>query len=144
MKTRLQRNCLVLSAVLYAIVIYFLCLLCSCAGWKPDPWTKADTAREAGVLALLLVDYGQTADISDSPEFYERNPVLGKYPSVQQVRWYFFGCAVGHAGIALILPRSFGVGDIEIPIRELWQYTWIGIEGVTTIGNASLGIGWQW
>jgi len=139
MKSKLQRNCLILSAVSYAIVIYGLCVLCSCAGWKPNHWTKADTAREAAFLTVLAVDYGQTADIVDSPEYYELNPILGRDPSIQQVRWYFAGCAIGHYCVARIAPTDFH----GLNLRKWWQHIWIVIEGGQVWKNASIGIGWR-
>ena len=99
MKIKHQKHSLWLSTLFifgtFLLAIYFLT---GCAAWKPAPWTKADTIREGAVLGLFLADYGQTADIVDSPEYFERNPILGRYPSIQQVRWYFAGCAVAHAG----------------------------------------------
>ena len=109
----------------FALCLY---LLAGCASWKPDPWTPMDTAGEAVFLTLLAADYGQTQWISETPGHREMNKLLGPHPSEQKVRWYFGACAVGHAGIAWILPDPLVIGDMKIYLRKIWQYVWIGMQ----------------
>ena len=52
---------------------------------------KADTNKvfEYAAYATTLGDYFQTRDIIQNPNYIEANPVLGKYPTLSQLNWFF-------------------------------------------------------
>ena len=108
-------------------VLLLLASLPACA----DPWTSADTARQAIFTGLAVVDWAQTRRIARQPVYYEMNPVLGSHPSVGQVDAYFAGAIVGHAAVSYLLPAGWRAG---------WQYVWIGIEAQKTYHNRSIGL----
>lgn len=102
-------------------------LLTGCAGW-----TKQDTYRQAAVMALLVVDHGQTLNIAKNPEtFHENNPILGKHPSVAEVNRYFLAAYVLHPTVSAVLPTRQ---------RRWWQWITIGVEAGVVAHNYSLGI----
>ena len=111
----------------------FLILLLSCGGAHAGEWTRADTAREVAYLALHVVDYSQTLEISDNPNrWYEKNPIIGKHPSRGEVNTYFLITGLLHPAVAYVLPK---------PYREIFQYSTIAIEIYCVGNNYSLGIG---
>ncbi|MEK7593512.1 MAG: hypothetical protein AAB464_02245 [Patescibacteria group bacterium] len=120
------------------IILFFFFLIISPSlalaedEWWGKDWTNKDTAREVVYSALHIADWGQTRYIAKNPQkFYERNPLLGKHPSVGKVDTYFFGGLVAHAAISYILPPKY---------RWVWQYVGIGMEGGAVAHNASIGI----
>jgi hypothetical protein len=77
-----------------------------------DPWTKQDTYWQIGVLVTQVIDWGQTREISVNPEYYEKNPILGEEPTLQEVNRYFAVCILGNYFISKVLPKSW---------RRKWQ-----------------------
>lgn len=100
-------------------------LLLRAAPVLADEWTRADTARESVVIALIAVDVGTTMMQLDRGG-YERNPVIGRFPSHARLLTLAATAAAGHALTAWILPR---------PYREVWQVGIAVVEGVTITGN---------
>lgn len=43
---------------------------------------------------LIIADWGQTLDISARDDYFETNPILGKYPSRGEVNTYFLTCLI--------------------------------------------------
>jgi len=81
--------------------------------------------------ATLIVDWLQTHKIAGSNDFYETNPILGKYPSSGDVNRYF---------ISTMLLTNI-VGEL-LPCRYS-DYFYISIAVVETkviLNNYSLGI----
>lgn len=100
--------------------------------WKDD-WTKADTTREVAWQVLNAVDWAQTLEIARQPEkYHERNPILGKHPSVGEVNTYMGISAVAHVGISYLLPKKY---------RMYWQYITIGVSGTCMVSNFNIGLG---
>ena len=77
-----------------------------------DPWTKQDTYWQIGVLVTQIIDWGQTREIAVNPKYYETNPILGKYPTLQEVDKYFIVCIAGNYLISKVLPNNW---------RRKWQ-----------------------
>lgn len=114
-----------------ALILFVLVLLVGCGG--PRNWTKADTARQVGVTALLALDCWQTQYIVDHPDrFYETNLILGNHPSSGAVYGYFITAAVISAVVAWAMSDDW---------RPWWQTGWIGAEIGITARNKQLGIG---
>jgi len=125
------------------MVIASLVLVSTCFGEETNKnaWTKIDTALEIATIATLAMDWSQTRTIAKNPDrYYETNPILGKHPNVGTVDLYFAACAVGHAGIAYLLPQSITVLNLEVPVRKVWQLTWIGLEVGAIANNVKAGI----
>jgi hypothetical protein len=96
-----------------------------------DEWTKKDTEYQLVFTTLLFVDHMQTREIVKSDYYYEANPILGRYPTMEEVEVYHALCALGHAGIAYMLPEEY---------RRVWQCVWIGIETHSVYRNYQVGI----
>ena len=51
-----------------------------------EPWDATDRALGVAAVSALVIDWGQTRDIVKRPHDYEeRNPLLGKHPSMGRV-----------------------------------------------------------
>lgn len=111
---------------------------------QADHWTKADTYRELVGQGLILVDWGQTLDISRScnsdGEFYEKNSILGRCPSRGEVNRYFAASMLIHGGISYLLPTKGKLLGNEVNPRALWQYVTIGYQANTVYNNYRIGV----
>lgn len=104
-----------------------------------DPWSKSDIAREVAYLALHTADWGQTRNIvrradtgcAGDPTCIERNPFLGRNPSIRRVDTYFAVTALAHVVISHALPKDW---------RQGWQYVTIGMEAGVVGYNYSIGL----
>ncbi len=113
-----------------------LLLLVACPA-HADEWTTADTAREVTYLALHVVDWGQTLEVSNHPEkYHEHNVILGKHPSRGEVNAYFIATGLLHPVVSYGLRKYTPDGWVQA-----WQYVTIGIEVGATANNFKLGIG---
>lgn len=98
-------------------------LLFGCA----HDWTTADTARQAAVVGLIVIDYGQTKTIFNNPgEYRELNPLINE----DNVEAFFIGSAVVISGISWMLPPKY---------RRWWQYFNIVTRGVCVGSNFAIG-----
>lgn len=116
------------------IIAICLILLAPIAAHATDEWTTADTARQAAVTTLLIVDWAQTRTFIKDPVKYpgrESNPILGPHPSVGRATSYAALCILGHGAISALLPANLRAG---------WQYVWIAVEADTVLHNRSAGI----
>ena len=117
-------------------------LLAFAGGVHADDWSRADTARQAAVTALLVADWGQTRWIARHngktqpdnfpPSAGETNPFLGRYPTTGKVNNYFAASIISHAAISYLLPSGAW--------RQGWQYTGIIVEISVVLHNRSVGI----
>lgn len=100
---------------------------------RADDWTERDTARQAVVTGLLVADWGQTLDMTGRYDegYWERNPLLGHYPSRGEVNTYFAAAIVGHYLIARSLSRDN---------RARWQWSFIVLEGLIVGHNYKAGL----
>lgn len=107
-----------------------------------DPWSKSDITREAVYLALHVADWGQTRNIvrratvgcdgyDGSTNCSERNPILGRNPSIKRVDTYFAVTALAHVAISHALPEEW---------RKGWQYVTIGMQAGAVGRNYSIGL----
>ncbi len=96
-----------------------------------DTWTPTDTVVEAGCIALLLIDWGQTLD----RRYHESNPILGSRPSHATVVAYFLGVISAQVVVARLLPS---------PWRSVFQGIMIGIEGRSVVNNWRIGAELRW
>jgi hypothetical protein len=102
-------------------------------GEGKSTWTTMDTSLEVVYGAFHVMDWSQTLHFVRNPErYYERNNILGRYPSEGRVNSYFALTLAGHAAVAYVLPK---------PWRTIWQSVWIGIEANQVNRNRELGVG---
>lgn len=95
-------------------------------------WSDGDTFREANYMAFHIADWGQTRNIANNPDkYHERNPLLGKHPSIKRVDTHFVVGALVHIGVAYILPRT---------TREAFQYVTTGFEAAVVFNNNRVGL----
>lgn len=120
-----------MKKLLISFLICFLICLIPVTTLAVDEWTKKDTTYQAVFLTLMAADWLQTKEIARNPNYYERNPILGKYPSQNEVDIYFLSTAIVHAGIAYYLPKKY---------RRYWQYIFIGIQAGCVGHNYNTGI----
>ena len=106
-------------------------LATGCASQPFDKWTTADTARQAALTTLIAVDWAQTREIARNPNYYERNPVMGKHPTSSEVDLYFAASLLIHTAFpAMLNPRN----------RKIWQYVWMGERAAWVVNNHRVGI----
>lgn len=119
--------------------IFATILLLFTASSHADEWTKSDSVREATYLALHIADWGQTRNIvhrsntgcDGGATCIEKNPILGRNPSISRVDTYFAITALAHVAISYALPKVW---------RQGWQYVSIGMEAAVVGHNYSLGL----
>src|SRR5688572_11355512 len=86
---------------------FFLVIFLSTSA-QAEEWKPADYALLGGAMTLLVVDWGQTRDMTRHPNYigrcpqcgspyYEHNPILGKSPSIGDVDKYFALAILGTA-----------------------------------------------
>jgi hypothetical protein len=116
------------------IVIFILLLTMPCFAWQKDPWTTSDTVLQLTAVSTIMIDAWQTWTFLHHPNFpgqSETNPFLGPHPSNKRFFSYWGICVVGHTTISYILPS---------PIRQFWQFFWIGAELKTIHWNYQVGV----
>jgi hypothetical protein len=128
----------------FSFPVFFLCifiLVSGCVSMKNNikSWDRYDTARQLVVSGTLLTDWSLTDYTARHPESREEiNPILGKHPSPGSVAVYFIGCGTIHTIVSALLPQKIKddkgnpakIFGIKVNPRALWQYFWIGTEGV--------------
>ena len=108
-------------------------------------WNKSDTAYELAYMATHAIDWRQTRYIAKNPDkFYERNPILGKHPSVSDVDKYFAITAIAHSGVSYLLPNKSTIFGKEINPRRLWQMLTIGAQTAVIGNNFRIGVRIDW
>lgn len=114
-----------------ALVILILLLLSCPTLYATDKWTKQDIELEAVVIALQIIDWGQTRGIANDPEFEEGNPFLGSNPTSGEINLFFIATTILHVGITYILPQKY---------RKGWQSAFIVVSSAVVIRNNSIGV----
>jgi hypothetical protein len=98
-------------------------------GWNMD---GIDLQRELAFQAMLIADWKQTRQIARASDLYfERNPILGKHPSVGRVNTYMFTAGVLHWVISENLSPKW---------RERWQLISFSIQANTVQQNYAIGL----
>lgn len=110
------------------ILIILLLLFLPTSG---GAWEKTDSYKEAAYLTVHVMDWLQTRYIAKSDDFYELNPILGKYPSMGKVNTYFLITGIGHVLVSYILPQK---------IRNFWQAITFILESGVVGRNLAIGV----
>jgi hypothetical protein len=104
----------------------------SCSGaLAAEPLNSKEWSLEAAWLFVGFIEYGQTLDIKNHPDLYERNPFLGKHPSDARVRNYHIVAGLAHVGMTRLLPREY---------RPYWQWGTLILEIGLVERNHRLGL----
>jgi hypothetical protein len=97
--------------------LFFALILVSCSA-HAEEWKAADYKLLGAATTLLVIDWGQTRNMTRSPlyitrcpdcqaPYYEHNPILGKSPTIGEVDKYFALAILGTAGISYVLPSKY-------------------------------------
>ena len=85
-----------------------------------------EASLEAAFIGTVLLDWQQTRWALANGH-YERNPILGKYPSRAKVNAAAFGAIAAHGAISYLTPRRY---------RWMWQYVTFVAEGGVVLQNS--------
>jgi len=108
-----------------------LLILLPCAAQAHDPWTRADTERQALDTGLVVLDWGTTLDIANHPGFHECNPILGRHPSRARINEYISAAIAADALLAYELPAAW---------RHRWQWAVAAVEVAAVDNNLGMGL----
>ena len=86
---------------------------------------------EGAALSALIEDWQQTSAIARNPDYYERNPALGKHPSQDKVNAYMSAAGLTQLGLYESVPK-----DYKLPIA----LTTLGLEGYWINSNVKRGL----
>jgi hypothetical protein len=119
--------------ILICITSIFLLTLSTPPAGAREPWDKADKFMFMNFLALSVVDWGQTVDISKRPdEYYEKyNWILKGHPTTMKTHIYFASSILANYLIVDFLPKTW---------RKVWLGGGIALELFMTANNASIGL----
>lgn len=104
---------------------------------RPEaPWSHTDLALTALYEAELYMDWRQTMTFTQEKKYkqngyYERNPLIGKYPSAQRVTEAVLLSAVLTPCVAYLLPPEK---------RTLFLVVITTAEGLVVYGNIQTGV----
>jgi len=93
---------------------------------------------EALILStlLLIVDWGQTREISANPKYFEGNIALSENPSTRNVDLYFGSVLVGNAIVGYALPPKMR--------KKYWNGVAIFEAGIVTQNLNTFNIKMNW
>ena len=111
--------------------LFILILLLPMNAQAADEWTKKDSVIQGTYYIFHFIDWRQTRYITKNSQWYEMNPILGKYPSTNTVDGYFLITTILHTAVAYYLPQ---------PYRGWWQGVWIFGSATCVFHNFSVGI----
>jgi hypothetical protein len=105
---------------------------CPCLVHAAEPWDRTDKTLAAAMVTMLVIDWGQTRYIAKNPDqFEERNPLLGKHPSVGDVNRHF----------VLAIGGSLLIGNyLSSRHRKIFFGAITAAEVAVTIHNNSIGL----
>ena len=117
-----------------SILIITLLFFISSSAIAADPWDSKDKALAVTMATLLIVDWGQTINISRDPTYHEINPILGRHPSEQSVHMYMGAALVGALTISHVLPSKY---------RQWFMGSVIALELPYVYNNYQIGLRMQ-
>jgi len=114
------------------ILITFLLVVLTSSIQADNKWTKTNTIMEVSWIGLHIIDWRQTLQIAENPDrFHERNPILGRHPSVRSVNRFMVIGLVTHISISIILPEKE---------RKFWQVVSLTAVGIIATNNFKVGL----
>ena len=118
-------------------VIMILFVLLPGSSLAADKWTTQDIVLEIIWEGLHFIDTGTTLGISEDPNKYEMNPIMGRHPNREAI-WLYMGLgAILHPLVVNYLPRNYYFEwlDLNIPARTIFQSISIGMSGGCAANN---------
>lgn len=98
-------------------------------------WSASDQALLAAGTVLHLVDWGQTRYIVKNPDrYWERNIILGKYPTMGEVNAYMLATALLIPVLAHYFPEY----------RSIILGLWVATQATVVGHNHSIGVRISW
>lgn len=98
-------------------------------------WSTLDKTLLVASTAANIVDWGQTRTIAYNPDvWHEKNPLLGRHPSVGEVNVYFITRLILTPLLAHYFP------EYRTRILSLWLATGVGY----SVHNHTIGIRMTW
>jgi hypothetical protein len=122
------------------ILIFVLCFLLPSVSHAGDAMTRQEWTLEGLYQVGNLMDLGTTLDIQNHSGYYERNPLMGDYPSNSQVYLSMLLGAVLHPLMTSILPEHWVVGGYDLKPRYNWQRMSIGLKWGCVTNNFQVGL----
>ena len=83
----------------------------------------------------LAADWIQTREIARNPNYYETNPLLGKYPSQNDVNKYFIASIAITNVVGELLPPKLG---------NYFYFSVAAVETVQVTKNMRIGVQFKW
>lgn len=96
-----------------------------------DKWTKEDKVLQSVQATVHIIDWLQTREIARNDDYYESNPLMGKYPTVSEVDRYMSSSALLNLTVTHILPQKY---------RKYWLSFWIGVSSAMVFHNYNIGV----
>ena len=110
---------------------FIILVVLLCTGWYSAKATAETNWYQVAANTALVADWAQTRYITDSDDFYEKNPILGHYPSDNDVNKYFI--------TSLILTNL--IGELLPETQSNWFYVTVAVvETAQVTLNYSIGI----
>lgn len=116
------------------LLISIIILFFSQPATAADKWDKIDISLGVAATALKVLDWRQTKFAMESGNYFEMNPLLGRYPSQNKIDAYFALSSLLQFGIAHYLPSVW---------RKAWLIGWVGLSGNNVYRNYEVGIGFR-
>ena len=113
----------------WCCVIVILLIVSGCGHF--DEWTRGDKILQGIQLGVQGIDWLQTREIVDDPDYHESNPHIGEDPTMWEVDRYFM--VSGGLGVLIthILPQEW---------RKYWLSFRIGVSSGMVVHNYNVGI----
>lgn len=138
---------LVLLAVLIGILLTIFVLPAFAEDADKNKWTALDTSLQIATSTLIAIDWMQTYSANVRPRRGESfkesgfaRTFIGEHPTAGKINSYFIVCSIAHPVISYLLPKTMNVYGTNVPVRNIWQGIWFGIEANQVATNYSVGI----
>lgn len=89
------------------------------------------TPMEIVTTAVIVLDWGQSRDITQRDDIYEKNKHLGPYPSRSEVNEYFIARIISNSILHRVLPEKYLL---------VYQVYTVADHGMAVIENHQLGL----
>ena len=110
-------------------VVFVMLMLNGCCSF--DKWTREDKILQSIQLGFHSIDWLQTMEIVNEPDYYESNAWIGKHPTKSDINRYMLATAVMTVLITHTLPQEH---------RKYWLMFRIGVSSSAAVQNYNVGI----
>ncbi len=138
---------LTILAVLVGVLITMLVIPAFAEDQDKNKWTALDTTLQVATSAMIALDWMQTYSANVRPrrgEYFKETgfaqTFIGEHPTAGKINSYFIVCSIAHPVISYLLPKTMNIYGTNVPVRNIWQGIWFGIEANQVATNYSVGI----